>query len=75
MIRTKKRTNPSESARLLFYYNEMITLQLLRHSSETKGYDALLVHPTLASNLPLATSQQTAASAIRLTDVAFSLPQ
>ena len=42
----KKRANLSESARFLFYYNGVITLQLLRHSSETKGYDALLIHPT-----------------------------
>jgi len=44
----KKRANPFESARLLFYYNEMITLQPLRHASETKVYDALLIHPMLA---------------------------
>jgi hypothetical protein len=48
MIITKKRANPFESARLLFYYNGMITLQPLRHASETKMYDALFVHPTLA---------------------------
>ncbi len=49
-IITKKRANPFESARLLFYYNEMITLQPLQHSSETKVYDAfaLLIHSTLA---------------------------
>jgi len=47
----KKRANPSESARLLFCYNEMITLQSLRYSSETRGYDALLVHPMLAIKL------------------------